>query len=75
MILSEMQEILHMQRIDVIFRVVVDELVGDEVRLEGIRGAETIEGEATGQTSDGSEQRLEGLRHVMRDEVFVDLSQ
>ena len=52
----------------------MDELVGDEEWLVCIGGAQTIEGEATGQTSDGSEQRLEGFRHVMRDEVFVDLN-
>ena len=54
-IFSEMQKVLHVQRIDAIFRIVVDELVGDEEWLVRIRGAETIEGEATGQASDGTE--------------------
>ena len=72
-IFSEMQQILHMQRIDAIFRVVVDELVGDEERLVRIRGAETIEGEATGQASDGTEEGLEGLGQVVRNVVLVHL--
>ena len=68
-----MQEILHVQRIDTVLGVVLDNLVADEERLVRIRGAETVERETTGQTGDGTEQTLESLGHVMRDEVFVDL--
>lgn len=68
-----MQQVLHVQCIDAILRVVLDELVGDDERLVRVWGANAIEGETTGQTGNGAEQAFKGLRHVMRDEVLVDL--
>ena len=72
-IFTEMEQVLHVQSVDTVLRVVPDDLVTDEERLVGIGGTEAIQGETTGQTSDRTEQRLERLGHVVRDEVFVDL--
>ena len=68
-----MQQILHVQRVDAILGVVLDDLVADEQRLVRVRCAETVEGETTGQTGDRAEQRLECLRHVVGNEVLVNL--
>lgn len=68
-----MQQILHVQRVDAILGVVLDDLVADEQRLVRVGCAETVEGETTGQTGDGAEQRLERLRHVVGNEVLVNL--
>ena len=72
-IFTKVQQVLHVQGVDAILRVVVDDLVADEQGLVGIRGAETVERETTGQTSDGAEQTFESLGHVVRNEVLVDL--
>ena len=72
-IFTEMQQILHMQGIDAILRVVLDELVRDEQGLVCIGGSQAIEGETTRQTGDGTEKTLECFSHVMRDKVFVHL--
>ena len=68
-----MQQVLHMQRVNTILRVVLDELVGDEQGLVGIRRSQAVERETTGKTSNGTEQRLESLRQMVRNEVLVDL--
>ena len=68
-----MQQILHVQRVDAILGVVLDDLVADEQRLVRVGCAETVEGKTTGQTGDGAEQRLERLRHVVGNEVLVNL--
>ena len=60
-ILSEMQQILHMQRVDAVLRVVVNELVGDEQRLVRVGCAQTVEGETTGETGDRTEKGLKAL--------------
>jgi len=44
-IFTEMQEILHMQGVDAIFRVVLDELVRNERGLVRVGGSQAIEGE------------------------------
>jgi hypothetical protein len=72
-ILSEVQQVLHVQRVDAVLGVVLDELVRDEERLVGVGGAQAVERETTGQTSNGAEQTFERLGHVVRDEVLVDL--
>ena len=72
-IFTKMQQILHVQSIHTILRVVLDELVRYEQRLVGVGGTETVERETTGQTGDGTEQTLERLGHVVGDEVLVDL--
>lgn len=73
-ILSEMQQILHMQCVDPVLRIVVYELVRDEQRLVRVRCPQAVERETTRQTGDGTKERLERLGHVMRDEIFVDLN-
>ena len=51
-IFTEMEQVLHVQSVDTILRVVPDDLVTDEERLVRIGGTEAIQGETTGQTSD-----------------------
>ena len=68
-----MQQVLHMQRVHPIFRVILDDLVGDEERFVGVCGSKSIHSETTGKTGDRSEETLECLGQVMGDEVFVDL--
>lgn len=72
-IFTEMEQILHVQSIHAIFRIVLDQLVRNQQGLVRIRGTETIKRETTGQTSDGAEKTFERLRHVMGNEVLVDL--
>jgi hypothetical protein len=72
-ILSEVQQVLHVQRVDAVLGVVLDELVRDEERLVGVGGAQAVERETTGQACNGAEQAFERLGHVVRDEVLVDL--
>lgn len=54
-ILSKVQQILHVQGVDAVLRVVGDELVRDEQRLVRVRRPQAIEREATGQTGDRAE--------------------
>ena len=68
-----MQEVLHVQRIDAVLRVIRDHLVRNQQRLVGIGGTETEKGETTRQTSDGTKERLERLGHVVGDKVLIDL--
>ena len=51
-IFSEVQQILHVQRVDAVLGIVLDDLVRDEERLVGIRSAKSVHGETTGQASD-----------------------
>jgi len=57
-----------MERVDAIDAERLDDGVGAEERL-ALERADAEEGEATGQTGDRSEQRLERLGEMMRDEV------
>ena len=72
-IFTEVEKVLHMQCVDTVLLVVLDDLVADEEWLVGVRGAQTVKRETTRQTSDGTEQRLERLSHMVGDEVLVDL--
>ena len=47
-IFTEMQEILHMQGVDAVFRVVLDELVRNERGLVRVGGSQAMEGEQPG---------------------------
>ena len=51
-IFTKMQQILHVQSIYTILRVVLDELVRDEQRLVGVGSTKTVERETTGKTGD-----------------------
>ena len=65
-----MQQILHVQRVNTILGVVLDDLVADEQRLVRVGCAETVEGETTGQTGDAAEHGFERLVQVVRDVVL-----
>lgn len=72
-IFSEVQQVLHVQCVHTILRVVLDQLVGDEERFVRIRSPQAVERETTGQTCHRTEETLECLGHVVGDEVLVDL--
>lgn len=72
-IFTEMQEVLHVQGVDAVLRVVFDDLIRNEEWLVRVVGAETVHGETTGQASNGAEETFECFGHVVRDEVFVNL--
>ena len=58
-ILPEVKQILHMQRIDPIFGIILDDLIGNQKRFVGIRGAEAVEGKTPRKTGDGTEKTFE----------------
>ena len=51
-IFTEVEQVLHVQSVDTVLRVVPNDLVTNEERLVGVGGTEAIQGETTGQTSD-----------------------
>ena len=68
-----MQQILHMQRVDAILRIILDYLVRDQQRLVRIGRPEAVQRETTGKTSNRAEKTLKRLCHVMRNEVLINL--
>ena len=72
-IFTKVQQVLHVESVDTVFGVVGNKLVRDEEWLVGVRRAQAVESETTGQAGDGSKERLEGLGHVMGQEVLVHL--
>lgn len=54
-IFSEVQKILHVEGVDTIFGIVFDHLIRDEEGFMGIRSSDTVKGETTWKTSDGTE--------------------
>ena len=51
-IFTEMEQVLHVQSVDTVLRVVPDDLVTDEERLVGIGSTKTIKCETTRKTGD-----------------------
>ena len=51
-IFTKMEQVLHMESVDAVLRVVIDDRLGDEEWLMGVRSAESVHSEATGQASD-----------------------
>lgn len=72
-ILTQVEEVLEMQRVDPILRIVLDDTMRDKQRLVRVWRTESVHGETTGQTSDGTEETFKRFGEVMRDEIFVDL--
>jgi len=72
-ILSEREQILLVQCVDVGLGVLFDDTVGDDDWTTFVGGTDAVERETTGQASDGSEEGLEGLGEMVRDIVLVDL--
>ena len=72
-IFTEMEQVLHMESVDAVLGVVVDDSLGNEERLVCVRSPESVHGETTGQASDRAEQAFECFGEVVRDVVFVDL--
>ena len=68
-----MQEVLHVQSVDSVFGIVLDDLVRNEEGLVGVVRSKAVHGETTGQASDGAEQAFESLGQVMRDKVLIHL--
>jgi hypothetical protein len=72
-ILAEMEQVFHMQCVHSVLGVILDDLVSYQQGLLGVGSPQTIECETTRKTSDGAEETLEGLCHVMRNKVLIDL--
>ena len=72
-IFTKRQQVLLVQSIDVRFRVLFDNSVGDDDRPPLVSSSNPVHGETTGQTCDRAEQTLEGLGQVVRDVVLVNL--
>ena len=61
-----------MQRVDMAFRVVIDDAIGDDDRAAFVSGTDPVKGETTGQTSNCAEQAFECLSQMMRDVILED---
>ncbi len=72
-ILAERQQILLVQRVDIIDRVVFNDLLVDEQRDRLVGRADAIHAKTAGQARHGAKQRFKRLCHVMRNEVLVNL--
>jgi hypothetical protein len=72
-IFTKMEQVLHMESVNAVLRVVVDDGLGDEEWLVGVGSAESVHSETTWQASDRAEQAFECFGEVVRDVVFVDL--
>jgi hypothetical protein len=72
-ILSEREQVLLVQSVNVGFRVFLDDAVGDDDGPALVRGPNAVQGETTRQAGDGSEEGFKGLGEMVRDVVFVDL--
>lgn len=60
-----------MQRVDSVFRIIVDNLIGDKKWFMCVRSAEAVKGETTRKTGNRTKQTFEGLSHMMGKEVLV----
>ena len=72
-ILSERQQVLLVQGIDVRLCVLLDDTVRDDDRSALVGGTNAVHGETSGKTRHRAEQTLEGLRQVVGDVVLVNL--
>jgi hypothetical protein len=64
-VLSEVQEVLEVERVDPVLGIIVNDLVGNEQRFVRVGCAEAVHGETAGQTSNGPEQTLKRLGEVV----------
>ena len=64
-ILSEVQQVLHVKRINPIFLVFVNDLLRHKERLVRVGSSQSVNGETPRQTGDRSKERFERLREVM----------
>lgn len=74
-VLAETEQVLLVERVDVVLGVVVDDEIGDDERPALVRRADAEEGEAARQTGDGTEERLERFGEVVADVVPGRLAQ
>ncbi len=72
-IFTKVQQILHVQGIDAILRIVLDHLVRDEERFVAVRRPQPVHREAARQAGDGAKERFEGFCKMVGNEVLVDL--
>lgn len=72
-IFTEGEQVLFMKRIDVRFRVLLDDAIGNDDGPALVGSSDAVERETTGQTGDGAKQTLEGLAQMMGDIVLVNL--
>jgi hypothetical protein len=72
-ILSQTEQVLLMEGVDVGLGVLLDDTVRDDDRATFVGGTDAVERETTGKTGDRTEERFEGLGEMVRDVVLVDL--
>lgn len=72
-VFTERQQILLVQSVDIGFRVLLDNSIGDDDWSTLVSSSDSVHRETTGQTSDRAEQTLESLGQVVRNVVLVDL--
>ncbi|KAL0769411.1 hypothetical protein CaCOL14_008719 [Colletotrichum acutatum] len=72
-ILTEVEQVLHVQRVDTDGRVGLDDFATDKQGLAALGGADAVHGETAGQTGDTAKQTLKGLCQVVGNPVLVDL--
>lgn len=72
-IFTKREQVLFVKSIDVAFRIIINDAVGNNDRATLVSCSDPVKRETTRQTSDTAEQTLESLRQVMRDVVFVNL--
>ena len=70
-IFSQVQQVLHVQRVHTDLRVCVDYILADKQRLSSFCGADAIHTETSRKTGDGAKERLESLGQIMGDVVLV----
>jgi hypothetical protein len=75
-VFSEKEEVLLVQRVDDVLRVVLDDVGigedGDPVAIAALRSLDAVHWETTGKTGDTAEHRLESLSEMVRDVVLED---
>ncbi len=74
-IFTQREQVLLVECVDIWFGVFFDDAVGDDNWPALVCRPNAIHGETTRQTSDRAKQRFESLRQMVRDVVFIDLSQ
>ena len=73
-ILTEREQVLLMEGINVGLCIVLDDAVGDDDRTTLICGSDSVQRETAGETGNGAEKTLKSLGEVVRNVVLVHLS-
>ena len=72
-ILSQREQVLLVQRVDIGFGVFLNDAIGDDDGPTLVCSPDSIQRETTRQTGDGTKEGFKGLGEMVRNVVFVDL--